>query len=179
MTNITLYSNTASDNRVDKTDYLTKIEDVSGVFRNDVDIVDPIVRVNIKTPEFNYAYIEDFNRYYYVVDTSHIANDLWEISLHCDVLMTYRFALLNCPVFVDRCESETLYNSLIVDDKLPLKQGQTVTTTFIDNDVYTDGTGQFVLTGLLVSIGDSVSATSLNIEPGEEVDSTEQQEVEE
>lgn len=39
---------------------------------------------------FNYAQIESLNRYYFIEDVKYIATDLWEIHLHCDVLMTYK-----------------------------------------------------------------------------------------
>lgn len=39
---------------------------------------------------FNYARIDNLNRYYFIEDVQYIAVDLWEIRLHCDVLMTYK-----------------------------------------------------------------------------------------
>ena len=39
---------------------------------------------------FNYARIDGLNRYYFIEDVTYVANDLYEIRLHCDVLMTYK-----------------------------------------------------------------------------------------
>lgn len=44
-----------------------------------------------------------------------------------------------------------------MDDKLPLKQGQTITTTFVNNTLFDDVQGTYVLQGLLVSQGDIVT----------------------
>lgn len=157
----------ASSNRVDKTSYIEEVAKIEGTFRTDVSVVNPTIRLELEDLEFNYVYLDSLKRYYFVTGMDYIGKNLWDVHLHCDVLMTYKDAIKDCTAFVDR--NENIYNELIVDDKIPLQQGQTVTTTFIDNDVYTDGTGQFVLTGLLVSTGDSASATSLELGVGSEV----------
>ena len=48
------YQNTSTFNRIDKTNYLTKIRDVEGAFRSDLDILYPIMRYHSDTlPDFN------------------------------------------------------------------------------------------------------------------------------
>lgn len=159
---IKLYQNKAEANRVDKTNYITLVKEVLGVLRESTSIIDFSVVLELDTfPNFNYVYIEIFNRYYFVSDIVSLNKNIWEVSLSCDVLMSYKDAINACTGFVDR--NENTYNLLIVDDKLPLKQGQTITTTFVNNTLFDDIQGTYVLQGLLVSQGDIVTpATQTN-----------------
>lgn len=151
---INLYQNKAATERVDKTGYLTEIATISGVLRNDTSITKMTIALQYSTtPNFNYCYIAMFGRWYYVTDCRSIRDGLWEIDLSVDVLMTYKDSIYECKAFIDR--NENIYNKMIVDSEVPLQQGQTVTTTFIDNDVYVTQ-GQYVLTGLLVTPGEVV-----------------------
>lgn len=149
---ITLYQNSAARNRLNKGDYLTFVSTLKGVLRDGTSVVDPVITIQSETlPTFNYCRIDIFDRYYYVTGIESVRTGLWEISLQCDVLYTYQAAILNSQAFIDR--SETGGDPLIVDPETPLKQGQTVSTEFINNDVYVDtaaGVGQFVLTGFMV-----------------------------
>ena len=150
---ITFYNNTAETNRVDKTNYLTLVSEISGNLREETPLTDLVITIQqSEVPTFNYAFIKSFNRYYYVTDITSVRNNLWEISLSVDVLMTYKEALLNCTGFIDRNEFE--YDTLIVDDKLPLKQGQTVKVDFLTNELFSDTTDDYsyVLQGLNLSV---------------------------
>ena len=153
---ISFYNNTAETNRVDKTNYLTLISQINGNLREETSLTDLVITIQQnEVPTFNYAFIKSFNRYYYVTDIASVRNNLWEISLSVDVLMTYKEALLNCTGFIDRNEFE--YDPLIVDDKLPLKQGQTVKVDFLTNELFSDNVGYFsyVLQGLNLSAEDN------------------------
>ena len=153
---ITFYNNTAETNRVDKTNYLTLVSEISGNLREETSLTDLVITIQqSEVPTFNYAYIKSFNRYYYVTDIASVRSNLWEISLSVDVLMTYKEALLNCTGFIDRNEFE--YDPLIVDDKLPLKQGQTVKVDFLTNELFSNSADYFsyVLQGLNLTTEDN------------------------
>ena len=69
--------------------------------------------------------------------------------------MTYKEALLNCTGFIDR--NEFSYNQLIVDNQLPLQQGQNVEIEFISNELFNNTTAvNYVLQGL--NLGREVKA---------------------
>lgn len=154
-----LYQNTAERNRVDKTDYLSYQGSLKGALRAECSLTSPVITLELyDIPTFNYVYIDKFQRWYYVTDITSLRTNLWAISLAVDVLMTYKDGIKMCSAFIDR--NENSFDPLIVDNKLPLKQGQTVTEYTLDNSVFTDGTtkaGQFLLTGILVSPGDEVT----------------------
>lgn len=161
---VNLYRNSASPDRVDKSEYLQSVTTLNGVLRDETSITDLTVTIQYDSiPNFNYAYIPSFSRYYYITDIRSIRYNLWEIDLNVDVLMTYKEGLYKCVGFIDRNEYD--YNAMVVDDMLPLEQGQEVTTTFIDNDVFVDQ-GQYVLTGLLVSLRSSGNSSSDSSDSG-------------
>ena len=56
---------------------------------------------NTKVPEYNYAYIADFKRYYYVTDWVFVSG-MWRASLTVDVLATYKDQILASTQFIAR-----------------------------------------------------------------------------
>lgn len=67
--------------------------------KRDVDIVSPrLVLKEIDGVNFNeigYAYIPDLKRYYFVTGVELVHNKMYELSLTCDVLHTYRQFIRN------------------------------------------------------------------------------------
>ena len=133
---ISFYNNTAETNRVNKTNYLTLVSIMNGNLREETSLTDLVITIQQnEVPTFNYAFIKSFNRYYYVTDIASVRNNLWEISLSVDVLMTYKEALLNCTGFIDRNENE--YNDNITDPKRVISQGQDIEVmSLTNNNVY-------------------------------------------
>lgn len=160
MINIQLYQCTAERNRVNKTDYMTLVGSIFGTLREETSIVSPDITVEGKTlPAFNYVYIREFNRYYYVSDITAVRNALWLLTLDVDVLMSYNIAIRQCTAYVDR--NENTYNKKIIDTKLPLEEGETVQETFIDNSLFNteiidiDNEGSFIIQGIGVRSNES------------------------
>lgn len=73
----------------------------------------------INANSYNYCYIDGFiNRYYFIDNITFIGNDLLELSLHCDVLYTYRNYIKNITTLIER--SQTGYDKYIDDPLLPI-----------------------------------------------------------
>lgn len=89
---------------------------VSGVLKEQSSIIDPVVLIRADTTimEYNYVEIDTFKRKYFVTDIKNIRNDLWEVSLHVDVLYSYKDVLLQNDYFVER-------NQYDFNDELPDK----------------------------------------------------------
>ena len=66
--------------------------------------------------EFNYVYLADFHRYYWVRSWSWILGR-WECTLEVDVLTSFRTEIGDCTTYVLRSASQ--YNNHIVDTKYP------------------------------------------------------------
>ena len=74
---------------------------------------------NIKNPmEYNYAYIQDFGRYYFVRSWSWILGR-WEAALEIDVLASFRSAIGNTSAYVLR--SAAAWDPDVIDTKYPVK----------------------------------------------------------
>lgn len=91
------------------------------VIRSSSGILNP--RIELETalttvPLYNYAYIPDFGRYYFVTEIT-FTERLWIIDLKVDVLATYRAAIGGSTLYVLRSAAE--YDGAIVDNMYPLK----------------------------------------------------------
>lgn len=89
---------------------------VSGVLKEQSSIINPVVLIRADTTimEYNYAEIDTFKRKYFIIDIKNVRNDLWEVSLHVDVLYSYKDVLLQNDYFVER-------NQYDFNDELPDK----------------------------------------------------------
>lgn len=124
MLNITFYKNSAERNRVDKTGFLSIGYFVQGVWRESTSIIYPEVLIEGSAPvtlEFNYCYIRDFKRYYYINDIIIEANGLRRYILSVDVLMSFKTQLFATECFISR--NEFNYTNLLPDNKLPILSG--------------------------------------------------------
>lgn len=114
MTGINLYICNDDDNKLNKTNLSGNIA-MSGNFRAEVSILSPVFQIESSTniSGYNYAYIPDFGRYYFIKDIKAVRTNLWELSLAVDVLMSYKDDLANIPVIAGRAESG--YNQMLKD----------------------------------------------------------------
>ena len=120
---ITLYSNKASKEVVDKSSDLTLIETMSGDFRGSMSVLRPVIQIKPTSTstaakiisECNYVYIREFARYYFVTAINTTANNYIELELSIDVLMSWKTAILAQKVIVSRNEKEY---SLYLDDSV-------------------------------------------------------------
>lgn len=91
---ITLYRNESEPNKINKS--LTAINTTMiGYLRNETDVVNPVVRIEGDIDALigvNYAYINHFDRYYFVTDMRSVRNNIIDISLHSDPLMSFDIA---------------------------------------------------------------------------------------
>lgn len=110
---INLYQNSSENNRVVKD--INQVGILYGVIKQSTSITNPIIIIESENlPTFNYVYIGKFNRYYYVNDIVSIRNNLWEIDMSVDVLMSYKDTILNQSVIVGRNEFE--WNDMLIDN---------------------------------------------------------------
>ena len=62
---------------------------------------------------YNYMYISEFGRYYFIDDVVSVHHNMWEVSAHVDVLETYKNEILANSAVLRR--QEKLFN-LYLDD---------------------------------------------------------------
>lgn len=116
MANISLYICTDENERINKTN-LSAQKDYPGVFRNEVNVMTPVFQISTtdNLSGYNYAYIDDFSRYYYIKEIKAVRNGLWELSLAVDVLMTYKTSLADVPIIAARAENG--FNQMLTDEE--------------------------------------------------------------
>lgn len=109
---ISLFKTASENNRVVKT--LTDEKQLSGELRNQTSVLNPSIRIesadNIST--YNYAYISEFGRYYYITDIVSVRTNCWIISLRCDVLMSYKDEIQGLNVILNNTQETGLSNYL-------------------------------------------------------------------
>lgn len=109
---ISLFKTNSENNRVVKT--LTDEKQLSGELRNQTSVLNPSIRIesadNISI--YNYAYISEFGRYYYITDIVSVRTNCWVVSLRCDVLMSYKDEIQGLNVILDNTQETGFSNYL-------------------------------------------------------------------
>lgn len=62
---------------------------------------------------YNYMYIQEFGRYYFITDIVSVRDGLWAVSGHVDVLYTYASGIKGCTATLKR--QEKLFNMYLDD----------------------------------------------------------------
>ena len=112
------------------------------------DVMSPVISLDYgianNPTALNYAYIPDFNRYYFV-KTWQWEERLWNIYLEEDVLATARDAIKNSTGYVLRSSSD--YDGTIMDELYPTKPYALVRNTQPDANPWTSSmaAGRFVV----------------------------------
>lgn len=115
---VILYHSNADHNQVDKTLDLTSERTYKGTLRRGTSLVNPVITIQHPTTWFwNYMYIPEFQRYYFITDVVSVNLFLWEIHTHVDVLMTYKSGISDLTTRVLRSDSEA--NWTIADSMVP------------------------------------------------------------
>lgn len=79
-------------------------------FKAQADRTKPVVVLMSETMiDFNYAYIPDFNRYYFVESIEVTPNKIYNISLRCDVLESFKNDILESSGFVNQQTTPNKY----------------------------------------------------------------------
>lgn len=116
---VSLYYNSSDINRLDKS--ISSAITVSGTLREQCSVLEPTVLIEVDdVANVNYMHIPEFGRYYYVTGISSVRNNLWAVSGHVDVLMTYRSQIRGCSAVLARAEQEHLANLYLDDDRFTI-----------------------------------------------------------
>lgn len=111
--NIILYKTIDPSNKLDKS--LTNAITLTGTLRDGCSVISPKITIESSTniSQYNYAYIEEFNRYYFITGIDVVRNNLWSLSMKIDVLMSYNASIKQLDVIVNRSASN--WNALLTD----------------------------------------------------------------
>ena len=104
---INLYTNTAPRNALVKD--LAAVSTLTGTLRNESSVVDPVVTIEDSDQlllSANYAYISEFGRYFFITNIESVRQNLWRVSMHVDVLYTFRDQIITNSAIIERNENE-------------------------------------------------------------------------
>lgn len=111
---ITLYTNESEKNKLEKT--ITNSILLEGNLRDESSIINPIILISSNKEDipymYNYAYIPAFGRYYFITDIESVRTGLWRVSMHVDVLMSYKEQIKNLNVIINNSEETGANNYL-------------------------------------------------------------------
>lgn len=113
---IKLYKVYDRENKLNKT--LNNELVLTGSLKTKVSVFNPVIMLksdNFNFSEYNYCYIEEFNRYYFIEDIDINALTLFEMRLREDVLMSFNSDIKNMTVQINESSNP---NSNFIDCKM-------------------------------------------------------------
>lgn len=112
--------------------------------KDDTSMINPVILLDFGDQAdphmhiYNYAWMRDYNRYYFVTDIQSAGGMLWEYSLTCDILATYRDQIAGSTLYLTRCSSQ--YDGAIMDNYYPVKTTHSVVVRTVTTPWIHDGT---------------------------------------
>ena len=74
---------------------------LTGSLRGESSVINPSFLIEHSNPSgFNYCYISDFGRYYFITNITSVRTGIWRIDCSVDVLMSFKTQILNLDVIV-------------------------------------------------------------------------------
>lgn len=128
---INLFTYNKERNRINKTEYLFNRFALDGTLRDNTSVVNPVIKVEKTNPTaygYNYLYIPDFGRYYFIDDIVQIRHNVWEIHARVDVLYSFMTEILANKCIIEKAENSP-------DANLYLNDGSFVTDARKYNEV--------------------------------------------
>lgn len=126
-------------NYTGKTNVLYKTLDTStaitrtGTLRRGTSIITPSIDVQTDLATFksyNYCYIPDFHRYYFIMDRVSISSSLIRLTMNCDTLRSYNYRIDKSHCYIERASIG--YEPTVKDDNRAFKG--VATKTYLDLD---------------------------------------------
>lgn len=105
---IKLFNTSDSNNTINKT--LTNETEFNIKFKGQADIINPVVKLQSETPIlFNYGYIPDFKRYYFINNIVIEPNEIYRLELNVDVLESFKTDILTCYGYIKQSNNINEY----------------------------------------------------------------------
>ena len=100
---ITLCVNTSEKNKLGKS--LVNEHIYSGTLKEETSVTNSVILMEIENPTgYNYAYIPEFGRYYFISDMTAVRDGLWRVSMAVDVLESFKNEIRNLSVIISDSE---------------------------------------------------------------------------
>lgn len=134
---INFYTSTSPKITVDKS--LGSGTAYVGECKENADLSNPTILIrSASVPVGNYIHIADFSRYYYIEKIVNVAKELWEVTAHVDVLMSFKSAFMNSPCIIAKTASND-FNLYLPDPNFKCQQNARVGMVNFPNGFDMDG----------------------------------------
>lgn len=138
---IKFYYNSSEKNKINKS--ISRELTMDGNLRDECSVINPTILVeHSNLSNYNYVYIPEFKRYYFITEMTIVRNNLWRISLKVDVLESFKSDILNLSCIVDKQQYENYGNN--IDDGSYINKAD----SFVEIANYPNGfnsSGEFIL----------------------------------
>lgn len=119
-----LYKNISEQNKINKT--LKNELVLTGTLRETTSVIKPSITIELSNPTtYNYVYIPQFKRYYYINNIISQRHNIWTLELNVDVLMSYKNDILDLRCVIDKQENQV--DSNLINDGSYVNQVDTFT----------------------------------------------------
>lgn len=98
----------------------TTVQKFTCVLKDGCSVMNPVIMIEnglVDRPNFNYAYLEEFGRLYFITDWT-FTRRLWVASLSVDVLATFKPTIGDLNLYILRAAAD--FNTYLTDGKFPL-----------------------------------------------------------
>ncbi len=114
---IQLLKTADTPNKLNKT--FTEVATITVILKDDTDIINPVIRLSpsYMSTDFNYVYIPDFGRYYFMNGKGVLIGKLVEYTLSIDVLMSWRDSIKASTVIASRSTNK---GNKLLPDNIPV-----------------------------------------------------------
>ena len=101
---LTLYNTADAPNVLNKT--LTVVSEHDITLKSTTDISAPVIQINDTRTNLdsiaNYAYIQEFDRYYFITGMTTMSKQIWALSLAVDVLESFKMDIMGSTAEIIR-----------------------------------------------------------------------------
>lgn len=144
MVSLTTYTMRCERNRVNKLNFLDNERVITGTFRDNCNMLSPVVILELPYEsdamviDFNYVYIEQLGRFYFVENINFLHRNLYEVYLRVDVLSSYRLEIMQQKAFIERNEND--YDLELKDEREIVYPTYDIDTFEYENSFFLDPT---------------------------------------
>lgn len=98
-----------------------------GNLKDESSVIDPVVLIEAENlSDYNYAWIKEFNRFYFIKNIDCVRNNLWRLNMHVDVLSTYASYIKNNNGIITR--NANVWNLYYQDNQFKILNYETIQT---------------------------------------------------
>ena len=126
---------------------------VSGTLKKECSILRPsILFSGINPAIYNYAYIPEFGRYYFIGNPVSVRENLWEIPFSVDVLESWKSQIKQQDAIIERQENE--WDLYLNDGSFKAESTNKTATILFPNDLFTQENYILCVAGAPVTEGE-------------------------